>query len=670
MIFRVKYLSIIILIPIFPTLSQTDSTYLEAEDALENILQEPTGEVDNSNLYEIVEQLIRNPLDLNKSDTDDLMQIPQVDLEIAELIVNHRKKYGVFFSVEELHSIQGLNKDLANQIKSFVYVEEEPSIAQQDNTEMGSMSKLLSDTKLIFRSRVTNDLQTRNGFITNRFEGTKQKFYNRLQFQYDSKVQMGLLAEKDAGELAINEFTSYHLAIRNVGLLYRGILGDYIVEFGQGLALWSPYGFLKGADAIFPLKKKDHVIRPYTSATETLFLRGAAAAVQINNFIISGFFSKNKFDANIDSVTGDILSTPEAGLHRTESEIKNKNTAEERLVGARIDYQIPRLLRTGLLHYQANFSNNFAPSNIFDLEGNKFNYTSFYYDLIVNNFNLFGEIVYNGTSVASINSLQFFVGRDFTFTTSVRSYPRNYISFRGYAFGERAGVPTNEFGIYTGIKWRTSIGLLNLYYDQFRFPFTTFLNPQPSDGDEMLVDFTSKPLNNLETRIRYKYENKDVNGVINNTKQLVKRYRQLIRFELIYYATRKLRLRGRFEYDDYRIAQLGEQENGYLFFQDLRFSPTQNINIYARIIFFRTDSFNSAIYEYENDLTGVLTNLALFGEGIRWYFIARYRPLYFLTISAKYSETYKPKEKTMSSGLNEIKGNLDNRVSFQIDVNL
>ena len=103
----VKYLLFIFFIPIFQTLSQTDSTYLEAEDALENILQEPTGEVDNSNLYEIVEQLIRNPLDLNKSDADDLMQIPQVDLEIAKLILNHRKKYGVFFSVEELHSIQG-----------------------------------------------------------------------------------------------------------------------------------------------------------------------------------------------------------------------------------------------------------------------------------------------------------------------------------------------------------------------------------------------------------------------------------------------------------------------------------------------------------------------------------------------------------------------------------
>lgn len=220
------------------------------------------------------------------------------------------------------------------------------------------------------------------------------------------------------------------------------------------------------------------------------------------------------------------------------------------------------------------------------------------------------------------------------------------------------------------MKWRTPIGLLNLYYDKFRFPFTTFLNPQPSEGDEFLADLISKPLNHFETLLRYKYENKDVNGVINNTKQLVKRLRQLVRLELIYFPTRKLRLKGRFEYNDYRVATLNEKENGYLFFQDVRFSPTQNLNLYARILFFRTDSFNSAIYKYENDLTGVLTNLALFGEGIRWYLILRYRPFYFLTLSAKYSETYKPKEDSISSGVNEIEGNLDNRLSVQIDVNL
>ena len=120
----------------------------------------------------------------------------------------------------------------------------------------------------------------------------------------------------------------------------------------------------------------------------------------------------------------------------------------------------------------------------------------------------------------------------------------------------------------------------------------------------------------------------------------------------------------------YDISAVSENENGFLVFQDIRYSPNSSLNIYGRIIFFQTDSFNSAIYEYENNLTGVLTNIPLFYQGIRWYTMVRYRPLKFFTLSFKYSETYKPAEKTIGSGDNIIPGNLDNIVAFQLDVNL
>ena len=661
-----------ILIFLFSTISliaQTDSTYIKAEEILENILQEPTEEVDNSNLFEIVEQLMRNPVDLNQAEVADLQQIPDVDFESAKLIVNHRKKYGNFFSLDELNSVQGLNKDIIQQIKPFVITKKPSDIKPPDKEEENALDQLLTKSNFILRSRLSNDLQTRKGFTENKYEGTKPKLYNRMNLRYDDNYHVGFLAEKDAGESAFGEFVSYYFAIRDLGALHRLVISDYLVEFGQGLVLWSPYGFSKGADAIYPVKKKDNIIKPYSSATETNFLRGAAASVKFNDFILSAFYSKNKIDANIDSVSGDILSTPEDGYHRTQNEIKKKDAAEEQLWGARIDYQSRDWLKTSLLYYRSGFSNNFLPSGVFDLKGREFSFTSFYYDLFINNINVFGEIAYNGTSVASINSFQFFIGRDFSFITSIRSYPRNFISLHGYAFGERSGATTNEFGIYTGIKLRTPIGLLNFYYDQFKFPFATFSNPLPSEGDEFLAYLTSKPFNNVETKIRYKYEDKDITKTINNTKHLVKRLRQVIRFELIYNPTRSLRLKGRFEYNDYKVSALNAEENGYLFFQDIRYSPSAKFNFYARIIFFRTDSFNSAIYEYENDLTGVLSNLAVFGEGVRWYLILRYRPARFITISAKYSETYKPKEEKLSSGNNEITGNIDNRVALQIDLN-
>jgi hypothetical protein len=59
----------------------------------------------------------------------------------------------------------------------------------------------------------------------------------------------------------------------------------------------------------------------------------------------------------------------------------------------------------------------------------------------------------------------------------------------------------------------------------------------------------------------------------------------------------------------------------------------------------------------------------MYGEGIRYYFIIKYKMFKNLTLSMKYAETYKPNERFLSSGNNRIIGNLDNRINFQIDAN-
>ena len=270
------------LFPFYNSSAQTDSTYLNAEEVLEDLLQEPTNEEDDSNLYELIEQLLLNPIDINYAEVYELQQVPAIELETAKLIVNHRKKYGKFFSVDELNAVRGLTKEFVDKIKPYLTSSRTREVAETDRKVEGTIDLVFSKTKILLRSRVSNDLQTRRGFIENRFEGTKPRVYNRLIIRYDANFQVGILTEKDPGELSLNEFTSYHFAVRDLGILHRFVLSDYLVEFGQGLAMWSPYGFSKGADAIYPVKRRDHLIKPYTSATETNFLRGAAASIKID----------------------------------------------------------------------------------------------------------------------------------------------------------------------------------------------------------------------------------------------------------------------------------------------------------------------------------------------------------------------------------------------------
>jgi hypothetical protein len=138
---------------------------------------------------------------------------------------------------------------------------------------------------------------------------------------------------------------------------------------------------------------------------------------------------------------------------------------------------------------------------------------------------------------------------------------------------------------------------------------------------------------------------------------------------MIYNVSKKIRFKERFEINNFILEDLNTDEQGILFFQDIRIMLFNQITFSGRITFFKTDSFNSAVYAYENDIQGMYSNSALYGEGIKWYFLFRYNPLKNIAVSCKYSELYKPREKSLYTGDEEITGNLDNRLSMQLDFN-
>jgi DNA uptake protein ComE-like DNA-binding protein len=77
---------------------QTDTSYINTEEILNELLEESQEEEISSDLYDILEYLLQNPVNLNSAEIGELQKIPFIDFTTAELIVSHRKKYGQFFS--------------------------------------------------------------------------------------------------------------------------------------------------------------------------------------------------------------------------------------------------------------------------------------------------------------------------------------------------------------------------------------------------------------------------------------------------------------------------------------------------------------------------------------------------------------------------------------------
>ena len=651
-----------ILIINFPDISSgqtfNDSTNIETEEIISDLLQEPSEESDNSDLYETIEEFISNPVNINEAGLNELTSIPFIDISTADRIIKYREKSGHFFSVYELYSIDGLTKESIEKISPFITVNKMPVKSDQDNS-------FFSDLSINFRSKIQADLREKKGFTEKKFKGSKYKIYNRFISEFNN-FELGFLMDKDPGENSFSDFSSFSFSLKKSGFINNITLGDYLIKWGQGLALWSSYGLSKGADAVFSPKKNSKVIKRYTGSSENNFFRGAALNLEWRNFSLTAFYSRNKIDANIDSVSHNILSAPVDGLHRTDNEIAKRKSLSETVFGSAIDFH-NKFLKTGLVFYNSSFGNSFVPGSIYDIKGNKFSYESVFFDIFIKKINFFGELVYNGISVASINGIEIQAYKDLVFLTTIRSYPRNFNSIHGFSFGEKSGAGKNEFGIYYGLRWISPIGLLNFYYDQFKFPYASYSIPLPSVGHEILLDFKNKFIKNYETGFRFKYEKKEVACNENNIAKIGSRIRKKLRIEINYKLSKQIKLKGRFEYNNIEINN--SIEEGFLTFQDIQYHLPPFFDLYTRITFFSTGSFNSAVYEYENDLPGTLISPALYGGGIRCYFVIRIKPYKILAISCKYSETFKPKVNSLGSGLLETEGNLDNRFSFQLDLN-
>lgn len=652
----IKFLLVTVLI--FPDFiyAQVDSLNLNNDDLIQTVLDESKSDEGNESLLDLIEDLKSNPVNLNEANITELQKIPGLSFTDARSILDYRGKNGIFFSVNELR-LTGISEEDLSIILPFVKVDMRDRVSESGNRFISHLS---------LRNRIINDLQRKEGITDNKFAGNNLHTYIRLNSEFGDLISTGFLLEKDSGEKSYNDLTSGYVSTKNIGVFKKIIVGDYSVQFGQGLAIWSPYSFSKSSNAIYPVKKHPHYLKEYKSSDENKFQRGISATFGLGKVSITTFYSSNKFDARIDSLNSDILSTPVDGLHRTGNEINKKNSSSERMLGLITSFRNPGKYDLSFLYYNSNFKNSFEPGAIYDISGDRFNFYSLSWDMYFDKINFSGESSYNGKSLASIINLQFAFSDHLAFITSFRNYPRNYFNLHSRGFGEQSGTQ-NEFGIYNGLRWRIKPGVFNFYFDQFRFPFKTYYNPLPSSGNEFTADFLSTRFNNIRLHLKIKREEKEIGKDVKGKIGLFKRLKSSLRVEMIYYPDKNLRLKSRLELSSYKITQ---DENGFLIFQDARFKASNKIDIAGRIIFFRTDSFNTAIYEFENDLGGVFSSYGLYKEGIRWYAMMKIKLPGSLLFSIKYSETYKPFEKSLGSGYSEINGNLDNRLGLQLDLKI
>ncbi len=639
------------------------------EQQLENLTDADQSETEDDNQLLQLEQFRTHPVNLNQADENDLKELRILTgLQIANFI-SYRKLFGNFITLYELQAIPSWDINTIKKLLPYITISKAVSIDEEFKKRLrgGDHTLVLRYSQVLEKSDGFNKSTSGTKYL-----GSPQKIFFRYRYQYKNLLQYGLVGDKDAGEQLFRgaqnkgfDFYSFHLFAKKIGIIQSLALGDFTVNMGQGLIQWQSLAFRKSVD-ILGGKRQSTVLRPYNSAGEFNFHRGAGITIQKGKWEATTFFSIRKLSANFvaDTVSHEefISSFLNSGYHRTESEIEDRNKLRQFAFGGNIKYKNENWhIGFNAIHF--NFSSSVQkrqePYNLYAVNGKSWSNFSIDYSYTYRNLHLFGEAATDKNfHKAVINGLLLSVDPRVDISILHRSISKEFQSINGNAFTENT-YPTNENGLFAGISIRPADAWrFDAYMDIYKFPWLKYLVDAPSHGKDFLAQLTYTPNKQIEVYSRFRNETKQSNQPDNNTvtNYLVSIPKQDWRTQISYRISTTLNLRSRVEllwYD-----RKGKNiESGFLSFFDFIYKPLMKpYSGNLRLQYFETDDYNSRIYAYENDVLYYFSIPAFFDKGFRYYVNLNYDLSKKISIWLKWSQTIFKDKTSIGSGLDEIPG--------------
>ena len=291
------------------------------------------------------------------------------------------------------------------------------------------------------------------------------------------------------------------------------------------------------------------------------------------------------------------------------------------------------------------------------------------YNWIYRNFNFFGEVSQSIDAGKAITSGAIvMLDPKLSLAVLYRDFDRDFQPISSAAIGENS-VNENEKGLYTGIIAKMGKNFsLTAYYDQFSFGWLRFGIDAPSKGHQYITQLNYRPSRKLEMyiRIRQRLRDKSTQVDVDDIDYLVDETQTNYRFNYSYQITESIKLKGRVELINYDLQE-SPFETGYLVYQDIIYKAKSSpLSFSFRYGLFDTDSYNSRIYAYENDVLYSFSIPAYYNRGVRTYLTTRYQFKKGIDLWLRYALTYFENVDTIGSGLEEIQGNHRSDVKIQL----
>ncbi|HHE31741.1 MAG TPA: helix-hairpin-helix domain-containing protein [Chlorobaculum parvum] len=617
-----------------------------ADDSIQNLLDRSEPESNAEELFSVLEDLRGQRIPINLASEEQLLGLPLLNAADAARIIDWRRQHGPIKLAAELEKVIG--KKSAKRLSSF-FSFELPAKQEEKKISQPIHGSLIS--------RVYWESPPRAGIENGKYAGENRHLYNQLQA---STPQYGftVLQDSDVGEADFDDFISLGAYARQLGIVSQVVIGNYRLSFGQGLLFGQGRYFSKGTDAIDGVLLSSRPLRPYTSAAEYGFLQGAAVTLSPRDFEMTAFTSSNKVDASIKE--GVVTSISTSGYHRMASERLKKDNLTERVSGLNLRYryrsdELDAVVGATWADYRYGLP-------LDQLNGGRGGWlASIEASAVYQDVQLFGEAAFSDTpgAVSWLAGAQAELAKDVTGVVSMREYAVDYVSPFAGAFAERGDDASNEEGFYTGLS-ADVLDNLNLAasYDLFRFPE---LDPDryalPSSGHEARLYATWKPIRSITLEGLYQHQEKEETktqtgpDTYRDYVMPVPKTTNRVQLSLKARCSSSLILKSRVAFKSVESSFVSglETEQGRLFYQQINWKRGL-FTLKTRLAFFDTDSYDAALYAYEDDLPLVYTLSTYYGQGKAWFILLDYKPVKNFRLTAKYETTWHDDRDAYSSG--------------------
>jgi hypothetical protein len=634
---------------------------LDGQTDDEEAFLENREESDATGWLDLFENLRKDPIDLNRASFEVLQSLPLISPAFARRVMDERKNNGPFNNWTDFIRRLYLNASYARVLQPYFQI--------SDLKETGTR-------RVDLRHRLSQSFPKSEGYRSGAYSGGPLHVYTRVKIQWGNRMSAGFLSEKDPGESRWNDHWVGFVEIRSTDGTYRVILGHFFMESGRGLVFWNPFGMAMGKDPLAPIRIRPRGVGGYLYAAEQKALQGAAIQKSLRFLQCTLLGSTSRLDGTVNP-DGTIRGLSATGLHRTRSEIERHDSFAESLGGCRLTAN-SRWGSVGLTGLVSWYSRAIIPQDIdryrYAFSGKRNWVSGLDWNVFWKNLHWSGEAAVCRSKGTAILSAFYGEWNRMDVVVSSRHFNADFQN------PHAADEPQNETGWTVGFKTKTSRhSTFSLAFDLFHKPWRTYFIPLPTRGENLQVRFdrTVPRFFAISMKARIQLSEKMDAGRTESGKPLEmlrERLERQVRVDIRTAHVHGFLLKAAcgFVYVHYPespppvLASL-KTETGFLLLADIRYQYSRTFEAAARWSFFKTDSYDSGLYAYENDLPGVFYVPPCYGEGTRGYALVQWNPRKKLGLSVKYGRTIRYGVTFLGSGSESVPGNVEDTFGFQVD---